>query len=92
MVHEATDSITGARRDDVLINRDDASRIGVHEGDALRLHNSHGEMKGRARFADIAPGNIELHWPEANVLIDSHRRAAQAGVPDYNALVEVEKA
>jgi hypothetical protein len=39
----------------------------------------------------MKPGNLEVHWPEGNVLIDRRRRSPQAGIPDYNAVVRVEK-
>jgi hypothetical protein len=54
------------------------------------LRSEAGELRGRARFAPIAPGNVQVHWPEGNVLIDSGRRSPQAGIPDYNARVTVE--
>ena len=34
-------------------------------------------------------GTLQVHWPEAEVLIDRRRRSPQAGIPDYNAVVEV---
>jgi hypothetical protein len=30
-----------------------------------------------------------MHWPEANVLLNADLLDKAAGVPDYNALVEV---
>ena len=39
-------------------------------------------------LAPIAPGNLQVHWPEGNVLI-GERRSPEAEIPDYNARVEV---
>ena len=38
----------------------------------------------------MKPGTLQVHWPEGNVLIERRRRSAEAGIPDYNALVRVE--
>ena len=34
------------------------------------------------------PGNLQVHWPESNVLLDKSKRC-DAGVPDYNAVVQL---
>ncbi len=39
--------------------------------------------------ADIAPGNLAVHWPEANVLIRIGHYDPSCGEPDYNAVCEV---
>jgi hypothetical protein len=39
----------------------------------------------------MRPGNLEVHWPEGEVLIDRRRRSPQAGIPDYNAIVRAER-
>jgi hypothetical protein len=39
-------------------------------------------------IAPIRPRNLQIHWPEGNVLIP-HGPCDESGVPDYNALVEV---
>jgi hypothetical protein len=52
--------------------------------------NDLGVLNGRALVAPVLPGTLQLHWPEAEVLIDRHRRA-EAGVPDYNAVVRLER-
>jgi hypothetical protein len=33
-----------------------------------------------------------VHWPEGTVLIAGDVRSAEAGIPDYNARVTVERA
>lgn len=91
IVHEAKDSLTGAVREAVLISRPDADRLGIVDGDALVLRNGTGEFRGRARVAPVTPGSLQIHWPEGQVLLDRTRRSPQAGIPDYNAAVTLEK-
>jgi len=91
MVHEQTDGLTGAERKAVLISRVDAERLGLASGDPVVLRSDHGEFRGRALLAPVTPGNLQVHWPEAEGLIDRRRRSPQAGIPDYNAIVILEK-
>jgi len=91
MVHEHTDRLTGAAREAVLISRPDAERLGLADGDPVVLRSEHGELAGRAHLAPVMPGTLQAHWPEAEVLIDRRRRSPQAGIPDYNAVVTIEK-
>ena len=90
MVQERKDSITGAMREAVLMSQVDADQLGLKEGDAVILKNELGELKGRVYLAPIKPGNLQVHWPEGNVLLDKSKRSKE-GVPDYNALVRLEK-
>ena len=89
MLHRDVDPLTGASRDEILISADDLARLGAGEGSPVRLRSDFGTLAGRLRTAPIKPGNLQAHWPEANVLLgprvdpDSHE-------PDYNALVEIE--
>ncbi len=92
MVQERHDALTGAVREAVLMNRDDADRRGLRDTDPVILRSETGEFRGRVRIAPVKPGNLEVHWPEGNVLINRGRRSPQAGIPDYNAVVSVERA
>ena len=80
--------LTGAGRDSVLIAAPDAERLGLGDGDPVLLRSDHGELRCTVLKAPIAPGNLQVHWPEGNVLI-GERRSPQADVPDYNARVEL---
>jgi anaerobic selenocysteine-containing dehydrogenase len=91
MVHEHTDALTGAERDAVLISLADAERLGIADGDPVLLRSEHGDFRGRAYVAPVTPRNLQVHWPEAEALIDRRRRSPQAGIPDYNAVVTVER-
>ncbi len=89
MVQERKDAITGAVREAVLMSQVDAEQLGLKDGDAVILRNDLGELKGRVYIAPIKPGNLQVHWPEGNVLLDKSKRSKE-GVPDYNALVRLE--
>lgn len=89
MVQEPKDAITGAFREAVLMNATDANRLGLKAGDAVILKNELGEFQGRVYIAPIQPGNLQIHWPEGNVLLDKGKRSRE-GVPDYNAVVRLE--
>ena len=90
MVHERRDGLTGAGRDAVLMADGDAQALGFADGDPVTLRNGTGSFRGRVVIAPIRPRNLQIHWPEGNVLIDAHRRSPDSHVPDYNAHVRVE--
>ena len=92
MVQERRDALTGADRDAVLMSAPDADRLGLDDGTDVVLTSASGTMAGQVLRAPIAPGNLQVHWPEGEVLLDRGRRSAQAKVPDYNAVVRVSRA
>ncbi len=91
MIQRRRDPLNGAHREDVLMNETDAARLGIADGDSILLSNELGELRGRCRFAPIAPGNVQVHWPEGNVLVKRGVCDPECGIPDYNALVDVER-
>jgi len=91
MIQNRRDPLNGARREDVLINETDAARLGIAEGDAILVRSEVGELRGRCHFAPIAPGNVQVHWPEGNVLVKRGVCDPECGIPDYNSLVEIER-
>jgi molybdopterin-dependent oxidoreductase alpha subunit len=91
MVQESSDALTGtAARDAVYMNASDARELGLGQGDQVVLHNEHGRLHGRVFLAPIQPRNVQVYWPEGNVLIDRRARSPLSRVPDYNALVTIE--
>jgi molybdopterin-dependent oxidoreductase alpha subunit len=92
MVQRDRDPLTGADRDHVFVAQADAAKLGISDGDPIVVRNAHGEMRGRAKLADVAIGTLQAHWPEANVLIPSGRVDEDGGVPDYNAEVTLARA
>jgi molybdopterin-dependent oxidoreductase alpha subunit len=91
LVYADVDPLNGASRDAVLMNTDDAAALQLVHGDRIRLVNDVGRYEGRVFLAPIACGNLQVHWPEGNVIIRRGVVDLQGGVPDYNARVKVEK-
>ena len=91
IVHERRDRLTGADREAIFISRVDALALQVRDGDPLRLFNDRGEYHGKAFIAPVQPGSLQVHWPEANHLLDRGLRSAEAQIPDYNAFVQIER-
>jgi molybdopterin-dependent oxidoreductase alpha subunit len=89
MVWNGHDPLTGFDRDDVIVSPEDAGRLGLRTGDPVLLRSDVGEFRGKARVAGIAPGNLEVHWPEGNTLIRAGRYDPSCGEPDYNATCEL---
>ena len=89
MVHATTDPLTGAARDAVFMGVEDAERLGVDAGAAVLVRSAHGELRARVHLAPMRPGNVQVHFPEGNVLVSTGRRDPGSDVPDYNALVDV---
>ncbi len=89
MVQEAKDALTGAMREAVLINPVDAEDLNLRNGDPVRLANAHGEYEGRVLLASVKRRNLQVHWPEGNVLLDRSARSPESHVPDYNAFVSL---
>jgi molybdopterin-dependent oxidoreductase alpha subunit len=91
MVQRGLDPLTGAAREDVLIAREDAERLGLDDGDRVRLRSPWGTYEGRVRIDAIKPRNLEVHWPEGNVLLSREEVDRLSREPDYNAVVTVER-
>ena len=92
MVHEKKDAITGAGRDAIMMNPSDATLLGLRDGDQIVLRSEIGEYHGRVHLAPVKPRNLQVHWPEGNVILDHARRSSESHVPHYNALVRIERA
>jgi molybdopterin-dependent oxidoreductase alpha subunit len=91
LIYDEVDPITGAARDAVFMNPDDAAKLHLIQNDRVVLNNNLGRFEGRVFLAPIARGNLQIHWPEGNILIRRGVTDALGGVPDYNACVEVKK-
>jgi molybdopterin-dependent oxidoreductase alpha subunit len=91
LIYAAVDPLTGAARDAVFMNPEDAAALHLRNSDRVVLVNDLGRMEARVFFAPIARGNLQVHWPEANHLIRRGLVDSVGGVPDYNAQVMVEK-
>ena len=92
MVQADRDPLTGARRTDVLMNPEDAVALGLRAGDAVIVRSGVGEFHGSYRAAEMKGRNVQIHWPEANVLIRRGATDPVCGIPDYHTTVSVERA
>jgi hypothetical protein len=59
------------------------------DGARVLVRSETGEYVGRARVVPIKPRNVQMHWPEAQVILRRGVRDPACGVPDYNAVVEL---
>jgi molybdopterin-dependent oxidoreductase alpha subunit len=91
LVYAEVDPINGAARDAILMNADDASSLHLIQGDRISLVNGIGRYEGRVFLAPLARGTLQIHWPEANVIIRRGVTEPLSHIPDYNTQVVVEK-
>ena len=89
MVYAEVDPLTGAKRDALFLGAKDAEALGVEEGSAVLVRSEHGELHARVHLAPIRTGNVQVFFPEGNVLLPRGRLDPESGVPDYNATVEI---
>lgn len=89
MVQGDVDPLLGARRMDILMSADDAAAVGVRSGDPVVVRNELGSLRGHCKVVPLRPGNVQMYWPEANVLIRRGVTDPSCEMPDYNALVQI---
>lgn len=92
LIYAEIDPITGAGRDAVFINAEDAAELRLVQGDRVDLVNEIGRLSCRVFLAPISRGNLQVHWPEGNAIIRKGVVDIGGQVPDYNACVRIEKA
>ncbi len=83
------DPLTGATRDQVFLNPEDARSLGVQEGQWVLLRSERGELRGRVKLMPIQPRNVQTFWPEGNVLLERDKTDPLCGIPDYNTQVQI---
>lgn len=91
LVYAETDPLNGAPRDAVLINHEEAAELHLKRGDKVELHNDLGVLECTVFPAPIARGNLQVHWPEGNIIIRRGVEDKGGGVPDYNAVARIRK-
>lgn len=91
MVFREVDPLTGAGRDAVYLDELDAALLGITDGERVRLRSATGVFEGTATLTRLASRSVQVHWPEGNVLIDADTRERHSHIPDYNAVVTVER-
>ena len=87
VVYEDEDLYRGnARRDVVMIAEADALRLGLEEGNRVRVSTEAGEMEVAVAIVDIRQGNLAMYYPEANVLVPK-RIDSRSGTPAFKSVV-----
>jgi molybdopterin-dependent oxidoreductase alpha subunit len=92
LIYAEVDPLNGAPRDAILMSDHDAARLHLKQGDRIALVNDLGRYEGSVFLAPLAPGNLQVHWPEGNVIVHRGRVDKLSGVPDYNTRARVETA
>ncbi|GAE36230.1 FdhF/YdeP family oxidoreductase [Halalkalibacter akibai] len=92
MVYSEYDPFNSADRYDVLMNAEDAKNLSISDRELVVVYNQHGVFTGKAKFVNIAKGNIEVHFPEGNFLLPKGVYEKLAKIPSYNIAAKVEKA
>jgi molybdopterin-dependent oxidoreductase alpha subunit len=87
MIQRDVDPLTGARRNDVFISREDLDRLQLQDGSVVELRSASGVFRGRLKAMPVTPGNLEVHWPEGNTLLSASAIDLESMEPDYNATV-----
>jgi len=91
LIYAEVDPLTGAPRDAIFMHPDDARTMDLVAGERIVLVNGTGRYTGTFFPAPIAPGNLQVHWPEGNVILPRGVVDPNSGVPDYNAEVRIER-
>jgi molybdopterin-dependent oxidoreductase alpha subunit len=84
------DPLTGALRDHVFLHPEDMEALGLRPDQRLVVKSDHGTYEGRAFPASMTRRNVQMFWPEANVLLPSGIVDPGGLVPDYNTKVRIE--
>ena len=75
----AKDAITGAVREAVLMNAGDAADARSARRRPGRLsERASATIDGRVCIAPVKPRNLQVHWPEGNVLLDHGKRSPES--------------
>jgi molybdopterin-dependent oxidoreductase alpha subunit len=91
MIQRHVDPLTGADRDDILISETDLTRLRLLDGASVRLTSGCGTFSGKQTRAPITPCNLEVHWPEGNVLLSGTAIDPDSMEPSDSAVVTIER-
>jgi molybdopterin-dependent oxidoreductase alpha subunit len=91
MIFNEIDPLTGATRDAVYIDSRDAAVLKVVQGDRVLVRSDVGSMNALVKIVALPSRSVQVHWPEGNVLIDAGINEDASRIPDYNAVVTIEK-
>lgn len=90
IVQSEFDALTGASRDHVFMHPEDMEALGIRPDQRLVIKNMHGSFEGRAFSAAVTRRNVQMFWPEANVLLPAGVVDSGGLAPDYNTKVRIE--
>lgn len=86
VVYEEEDLYRGnTRRDVVMMSAADAMKASLREGEGVTVQTEAGTMHAHVAIIDIAPGNIAMYYPEANVLVP-RRIDPQSKTPAFKSV------
>jgi molybdopterin-dependent oxidoreductase alpha subunit len=86
VVYEEEDLYRGnTRRDVVMLSERDARELSLREGDGVTVRTEAGSLHVHVAIIDIAPGNIAMYYPEANVLVP-RRIDPQSKTPAFKSV------
>jgi molybdopterin-dependent oxidoreductase alpha subunit len=91
LIYAKKDNLNAAPRDGLLISAEDAAALHLSEGQRVLVKSDNGQnMECSIHIDTIKPRSVQAYWPECNVLVRRRTCDVAAGVPDYNAIVEIE--
>jgi len=70
----------GRRRGEVLLSPEQAARLGLSDGDAVLVKSENGLYSGILAVVDMAPGTLQVCWPEGADLFTDDPDAAPPAV------------
>jgi hypothetical protein len=82
--------MTVAVQEAILMNINVVAKLGLKNGNLVILRNDLSAFPGKVYIAPIQSGNLQVHWPKGNVLLDKSKHFLE-GIPDHNTLVSLEK-
>ncbi len=93
VVYEETDLYRGNRRRDVvMMAAEDATALGVAEGDRVIVSTEAGSMRVVVAVVEIRAGNLAMYYPEANALVP-RRLDERSKTPAFKSVIaRVERA
>ena len=91
LIYAKKDTQNGFGRDALLLSAEDAAALHMSEGERVLVKSDNGQnMECHIKIANIQPRSVQAYWPECNVLVRRRVCDVASGVPDYNAIVEIE--
>jgi molybdopterin-dependent oxidoreductase alpha subunit len=90
MVLGSRSMMLGSDRSTFVIAAEDMKRLGLREGDPVRLKNQIGMLEGHVQSGEVHSGTVLAAWPEANRLVPREDVDPVSGMPAYrDAVVEI---